>query len=589
MKNVFKSIGFARGLPSKLVELSQQASRYSDQLYQFGQVTDKEFVILAESVSSIQTCIQNTIGQTQKLGESLDGCSEENAFRSAFEIGKRAIELVHSSSGVEFALSNQFELIDSLVSECETIKSEFDHNQVIFRSLATGFAIESARCDEEAQAVFRTVVSDFHRIDESIAKTLDSGFSELQAVLKEMDDIRRAWDAEFNGSENTVERQLESIREEIHRIETILTPCVADCSDIKNTLEEIELAISPIIICLQNQDIVRQKLEHIANALNEIERIASPACKGKPRKQRLSELFAHSSVQGRQLDYAVDLLAETGEQAFSSIADAQAKSDAVAQRLGALQDTLFHQFGTSSIAFAFGQQIEELSRITEFSGRVHQQLAQIDQRIVKVVQVYNREISSRQQDIRLIALNAQVAASRLEEGGALERLAQETSVVSEANQRTSKKLSSALENALEQLRSTRESSVAHVEVLNKDRQELFESSQDIDARLQHHISGTISETRALLDASNRNASTIQDLPQRLSFPQRLQTEFTPIRETLREINAISLKLVGKRELPQEVQASLNEHRERYTMQTERALHDQTFAQISNASGFTSFN
>lgn len=592
MKNLLNKLKQGRDIPNALAVAAKRAAKYNDHLYNFGQVTDREFVILADSVSSIQSCIQETVDQTNKLAVSLDGNSQENAFRSAFEVGKRAIELVHSSAGVEFTLNNQFELINQLVVDCEQIKTEFDHNQVIFRSLATGFAIESSRCEVESQNVFKTVVSDFHRIDKSITETLESGFNELRAVLKEMGDIRKAWEKEVNGSENTIERQLEGIRGEIHKIETDLAPCLQDCSEIKESLESIEVAIMPLIVCLQNQDIVRQKLEHVGKALSEIGEIAdasSELASGKNRKTRLSELYAHSSVQRKQLDYALGLLQDSSTQAFSGIEGAQGQSNSVAQKLGRLQDLLHRKFGSGNVAFAFGRQIQELSKITEFSERIQKQLSTIDERIVRVVDVYNREISLRQQDIRLIALNAQVAASRLTEGGALERLAQETSLVSNANRSTSSKLSSTLETALEELRVTRDASIAHVEVLNKDRTELFEMSQNIDTLLQNHINGTIRETRELLERSKKNADEIVQLPSRLTFHKRLDSEFVPVQELLEQLQTLSKKHLGKRGMPKEFQATLNEHRNRYTMNTERKLHDETFDQISSENEFISFN
>lgn len=575
-------------LPASLVQAANDASHHAGKLFDFGQLTDREFVVLAETVSSIQESIQNIATQADNLKASLDGNAEENAFHAAFDVGKRSIELVHSSTGVEFALNNQFELIDELVQDCQTIKDEFDQNQVTFRFLATGFAIESARCDIEHQAVFKTVVSDFHRIDSSITKTLEGGFSELQSVLKEMDSIRRSWNSETGGANNTIDAQLERIRQEIHRIETLLAPCVIGCDQIKDALENIELALSPIIVCLQNQDIVRQKLEHVATALDQIQDLANVNSAGHTRRERIGELFAHASVQSKQLDYALNLLSDAADQAFGGINQAQSESVQVANQLDELQNRLHRQFGTGDVAFAFGKQIQELSNITEFSESIQEKLADIDTRIVKVVEVYNKEINSRQQDIRLIALNAQVAASRLEEGGALERLAQETSIVAEANRQTSSKLSNLLSTALEKLRFTREASLSHVETLNLEKSTLFESSKNIDLRLRNHICETIRETKALVSQTASNNHTIKGLAGRLSFPRLLDSAFEPMKKQLSLLQDASRKALGRKGVCDGVKKSMDGHRARYTMHTERALHDETFSEISERETSTTF-
>lgn len=533
-------------------------------LHDFGSATDREFTDLAHSVSALLARIAELQARNDETLQLLSRESNDNAFDDAFAIGKRSIELVHSSVGVDYILAAQFESLDRLVEKCQRVRADFDKNRVKFRCLSVGFAIEAARCDTEHQAVFKTVAADFQRIDSTMEVTIESGFEELMRILAQMRHCRDQWKQNTQSGNACIATRLDSIRSTIFRIESDLAPCIDSCSQIKQLAQSLSSSLAPVLMGLQCQDMTRQKLEHVASALENLD------------NEKPATLTTQATLLSALLADARNLFDDSARTVMDGVSNALAQSDLLEVQLSNLQDTLLQRFGHGQLASSFGKEIKELAALTDASAAVHLQIADLDERIAAVIELFTTDIANRQQDIRLIALNAQVAASRLLSGGALERLAQETSIVANENEKTSDLLSTTLQNALVEIRDSRGASVLQLDCLNSERATISLCTEDIDTRLTAFIQTAIDSSQSAAKRSRETTSSIRALTANLTFSQQIAIAFDPASQALAQLAAAC---GTRRATPPSRDSArrLEAQRLSYTMETERVLHDRACA------------
>ncbi len=555
----------------RLRDATRACAEASSRLKSFGSVTDLEFASIANSVSALLARIGELQSRNAATLQLLTRQTDDNAFDQAFAIGKRSVELVHSCLGVDFILAAQFESLDRLVENCQQIKSEFDKNRVKFRCLSVGFAIEAARCVTGHQAVFKTVAADFHRIDSSMESTIEKGFEELMSILAQMRQCRDLWSQNAKQGNDSIASRLDSIRSTIFRIETDLVPCVDSCSEIQELAQNLSSSFVPVLMHLQSQDMTRQKLEHIATALDDI--ASAPPSALHTQARLLASLLAD----------ARSLFDDSAQAVVNGVANALEQSDLLELQLSKLQNTLLEHFGRGQLAQSFGNEIKELAALTDASAAVHLKIADLDERIANIVHLFTTDIANRQQDIRLIALNAQVAASRLLSGGALEKLAQETSLVSDENETTSQLLSATLQNALAEIRDSRVASTLQLDALNAERAIIAQRTENIDTALSEFIQTAIDSSQSAAERSSETISCIRNLTTSYTFPQRIAETFDPAAAALASL-ADATRSVSAEPLSRESVQRLQAQRLSYTMETERALHDRACAPATHQTG-----
>lgn len=550
-------------------------------LIDFGKKSDLEFVEITKGLARLQNVISELQTQSREISSYLSPTNQDSVFSNTFATGKQAIELVHSSLGMEYALQEQFEALEALMLSSEKIKNDFQQNRVIFRSLSVGFAMEAARCDAEHQAVFKTVASDFQRIDATIEGTIQGSFEEIGKLLSQLKKYKEKWLESIGGSHDSLDGRLSKIRADIYKIELDLAPCFQSSEAFSTAVGALSQSLVPILVSLQSQDITRQRLEHVVSAL---EKLVRPEVRKLPKNQLIAETLLTAKLQQKQLSETRSLISESSEQALMGIHSSLMASEQVARQLQSLQNELNDRFGDSKVAFTFRENIDAISRITQATQTVHAEISDLDGKIRAIIDRFNTEIAEQQHDIRLIALNAQVAAARLQEGGALECLAKETAIVAAANQKTSNGLAVALDTALCKLSQARDLSIAQVEALEKEREVLEKNTQDIDTKLIDFITSTFEKSNQMQLKSAESKAGILQLLNGLTFPNRIDSDLSPALRSIDFLVSVCQEKRGGKALAHQTIERMKKDAGQYTMQSERELHMQACAEIAGGAG-----
>ena len=151
-------------------------------LKELDQCAGDEFVLLAEALGAMDMQLSELGTKAAELDNLLEGRGEERAHDSAFALYKRSVDLVHSSIGI--ALSQEEELT-SLETRLLKDRQHFSENNTLYRVLGLNFRAEAARVDAENRAIFNTVASDMSSMETRKNKTIETVFSELEAIISE--------------------------------------------------------------------------------------------------------------------------------------------------------------------------------------------------------------------------------------------------------------------------------------------------------------------------------------------------------------------------------------------------------------------
>ena len=259
------------------------------------------------------------------------------------------------------------------------------------------------------------------------------------------------------------------------------------------------------------------------------------------------------------------------------MADLAAVAEMLLTRFNAMNGTAARAFGDCRIATLFQDEIRNLSQIVQQSEQTNQKLSRLVDRIEQIVDVFAHEIGKHEFDVRLVALNAQIAAARLSSADALNKLAEESIHVSDENARGTQALATGLAETLTLLREIKREAADFLRVVTTEKVALENNAVLVGGKLHRLTEGaqqTASEmNRDFVAAHDEMARLVDDI----RFPQEIDSACSPaaqlcldlVRQT--DANATA-------ELGDTMRLRLAEHQKRYTMTTERESHASSIAE-----------
>jgi len=323
--------------------------------------------------------------------------------------------------------------------------------------------------------------------------------------------------------------------------------------------------IGKIVVATQYQDITRQQIEHISDALDEIRREFDDAGNAQPTcETELAGFVGHAGlVQCRQMDVVadeVDKASKTIVEGMRRILDG-AGSLARCQRMA--------ESSGDDLVEAFRNDIRSVTGLDEAGSAISDELATWTGPNVQMLSEFAAESRRYSADIRLAAINAQVHACRAHRGEVLEVLAS-------------------------RLRSAADASLGIIDQMSRVRVDIIRDlSGDLD-QLRHaaiaegnELRQEIGRVTAMLEQVQtdvrRKAAELTSLHKKLTEDTQMTISQTDLQGTvvspvLRAKSAIEA-LVGSLELDEQarsdstVRGRIAALRQSYTVERERNVHD----------------
>lgn len=558
------------------IEQSQAA------LLDFGQETDAEFTELAKGLSELNNRFTSIREQAESLDELLHQRDKDNILASAYQVYKSSVDLVHASMGIAISEQQQMGQVEEALTHACRVRETFTRNNLLLRIITMSIRMEASRVDAENQSVFLNVAAAIATIDGKIAKTTEEAFGRIEEVIAEARQERNALHGLEQSLQGRAQQSIDKLQQELVDYKAALIPCAELSCKVGELFAQSGPLTLQVITSLQYQDIVRQQLEHVSAGFEDIS--THLRCLGTSStsntKPELGFLHHAACVQQAHLNSSRADIEKAGTEVSSGIGQLLDIGSQLIGNFTEMEKAAQAAFGRSRIAELFKHEIRQLTLIADQSEKANAKISRLVERIDEVVRVFSQEISSHEFEVKIVSLNAQIAAARMSAANALNKLAEESNLASDANATATAELTRELQSCLSQLQRIKKDADEFMLIVTREKDEL-----EVNA---NRVSGQLASLGAQIgDRSSqvrREFASVQEaqneLLGRLRFRELIQTSYGPALQACEKLRAATHTFALPEDLTAEGLRKLSAHQSRYTMERENELHSNALGKKS---------
>jgi hypothetical protein len=549
--------------------IADQTEAAAGALSRFGQESDEAFTALARGTGELNRRYGNLRERAHALDLLLRGEDEDQALSAAYLLYKNALDLAHSSVGIAIAEQEQMHQLGQALRRVCGYRDSFQRNHLMLRILAMTMRMEAAGLPAAEQSTFVTIAAAVSEIDEKIVLSTEAAFTRIETIIGESTANLTQSTTLEQSLHRCAEESVGRIQTELDSLKAALSPCAEQSREIIQLIAQTAPQTMAVIQSLQHQDIVRQQLDHVAAGFHDLRTHLQ-----QPDRSAGDAAYVHRAacVQRAHLRGSrVEI-----ERAIASVcAGLQAlleTSVPLASCFEALESGATQTFAQSRLAGIFSHEIHQLVDIADRSESANDNSARLVERIEALVDVFSKEIGSHELDVKIVALNAQIASAHTVAAESLNRIAQETVLVADNNAAVTTQLTDELRLCLQSLQGIKSSSAAFLEIASRERSELQTSVSRVSEKL-HRLSSRVQSEVASVSAEIREVrAETEQLLAGMRLSELVESCYAPGEALCETILAATDDHRGAGALDAETQRRLERHRSRYTMVKENAAH-----------------
>jgi methyl-accepting chemotaxis protein len=540
-----------------------------------------------------------------RLGKALDGFNT-----AAVVVSREASDLAELTAGdaVGNASAKLASNLDRLGRECENAiagqditnldaiaevgskltASIRDFTRLVKHLTMLGIAtrIESARLGSHGLG-FSTLADDVEKLAGKIASSsevisrraleLTSQCHEASVSLADMDQARKACSLSA----------LDLLASDLDALDSLTESSRKTAAEIAEEAAGMVHSVSAAVLSMQFHDIIRQQLEHVAEAAQEAKAMAvdGPQTQGGHDAQDWEELAGWMRsvlvLQQSQLGNAKERFSEAMQSLGASLRDIAMRVQSMASQAGSVAN---QESGQEGVLGQIEAEVRGISQSLRDYAGLQQKMASVMNEVGNSIRDMSSSVSEIEEvgsEIELIALNASVKAAHTgEEGKAL-------GVLASAIQKLSVDARGQTDTIMELLASVDSTSLALIDI-NKEI-----AGGNVFEEAVAELDNEVANLKSLGERSAFSASRVQGLASQLSgeientvetleFQQKLIGSMSEAETLLREL-VQELDSVLPAGAPLSQSPKLREMLDRYTMDAERLVHENALGITMNAS------
>lgn len=556
-------------------QFAPEVAAAQEALVEFGRCSSDEFTQIAEDVSALHSRLGEVRTKAEQLDAILQETDEDRALTSAFELFKRSVDLAHASIGIALSQEEQMELMEERLLQN---RNRFAKNSLMFRVLVMNIRAEAARIPSTDRAVFVAVAGEMDAMERQMSATVETAFTKLETIVREAVTGRILLQNLKETLHDNAQRSIGLLRAELDRIKSGLAPCVQGSKEITALLAQARTQTGALITSLQYQDIVSQQLAHVSQGFDDMAGDLEPAENALPDLSYLHHAARvqrnHLGTSRRAIQDASDRIGEAGRALLGTGA-------ALVSHFSAMEKVADAVFRESQVGEKFKTETEILVKIAGQSEITNDRIARLLDRIEESVRVFSTEIRHHELEVQLVALNAQIAAARMPDARALNKLAEETAQLSHNAADLTRMMREQLGETLVHLTVMRKEGEEVRETIGREKSELAGGSLIVTAKLArfndriHRSSG---EASSQFEVAYRQ---VRDLLPALQFPHLIATSFDTAEGLCENLLAATADFAHGT-ISEAGAQRIAVHESRYTMKEEREAHSAAIAVTTSA-------
>ena len=390
---------------------------------------ETEFLATGQALTHLAKQLNQIQKECQSLTDLTLGQSQDAAVQFAFQLLKKAEDLVLASY-------DQYDHVFAAFSELQRWLTHLpkQHNELMrvllpLNFITTSLRIEASRHPTDVRDVFSTLGTEVNRMVNEVRGTLDRQFEELASSEKIARVLMEHISASIQHHRKEIAFTLATSRNHLRALNEALTSSGAGATELARQNQAVTQHICSIVMAQQCQDITRQKIEHIGEAMDDMRdhldgaRLA--ACGTDPDPRQF--IFRATKIQLQQVQSVFEELNRAADSLKSGMQSLRAEAGIAAEAAVKVGDTTLDAKVASQSQASMG---EILAIIKQAVQKIADILAAFELLQARFVNCTNKAIELAG-DVRYAALNAQVFAICAPDGATLEVLAGRMRVISD--------------------------------------------------------------------------------------------------------------------------------------------------------------
>lgn len=398
---------------SERAEWARRLEEEKQALAHFVQATETEFLATGRGLNELARSVQQTSEVCDTLARLATGEVQDAAVQFAFQLLKKAEDLVLASYD---QYDHVFVTFDALNASLAGLRKQ---HEALLRVLApltfitVAFRVEASRQPVEVREIFYSLAADIVQAVNEVRRSLERQFEELGASEQIARRLIENVSTSVRQHRRMVAATLETSRGHLRQMNDALAKSGLGATDLSTRNRAIMGHVGSIVMAQQCQDITRQKIEHIQHAMDEI-RTHLP-------ELRTGDSFVADAavIQSRQLQSVFDELDAAAAGVVAGIDGLRREAAAAAATAAQVGGTAL----TSDIGRACQQSFGDILTV------IRDAVAQIAHVLAAFRPLQDRFVNCTTKatelarKIRYDALNAQIFAIHAPSGATLEVLA----------------------------------------------------------------------------------------------------------------------------------------------------------------------
>lgn len=560
---------------SRLRQPMQQLLSESRRVETTTRELESRFLEIGADIETMAGLSGDLVSRSERLLALATGQSSgEDILSAAVEELRRPVEFLEVSRTRWADIVTRLREHLRLVGEVRRMEACLERAVAPLRFIQTFFRIESAILPVEVQHVFSSLTQDIGELHHRVVVLFSEQFLSLRKAEQTVESLVKRLELQLRAHETLVIEKKKLIEDAMVNLKQMLEENRAVDIRLTGTTRDIDRDVGRIVTSLQFQDITRQKLEHVKEALERItadfDGVEGRGSAG-PRTsaaEGLSRINEASRIQVAQLDAVRSDLSKAEKEIVEAVRG-------IHQRVGTLDEECITLRNFRSISVSQDgvvqvvlNTLEEVRALTATMLAVHTETYETIRPLESLTSNLTDVMRNLSNNIRLIALNAQIQATQIGEGTGLEVLSQRTCTISDeanaVNERAAAeldRLTAGFERMVQESRELRE-------LIDGEQRWLGEQGTRLEARLHQYRDSTLEVFREVDELAAKLREHTKGCQVHLDFAAWATEEIQPLRDLLQSIAAGS----DGWKTDTSVAVSGSSDGSTYTMQAEREVH-----------------
>lgn len=459
-------------------------------LQAFTTAMEEEFLTLGTLLRKITTLAGQVRERSDEVMSAAAGRTEDAAIQFAFQLLKKAEDLVQASREQHANVAGVFE---KMHVDLRLIARE---REVLMQTLSplettnTQFRIQACAFDENTRSQFFTLADSIGEIVRNVQTAVGERFEELDRTGQAAGELVDRLTALAAQQKTDTEAMLAATRDHLSSLNQALLSSEAAARSMSQSGEKIAGGVGKTIVALQCQDMARQKLQHISAAIDEMIAHLAPGSASGFRGAQATDcrhfLAGAAGVQLGQLSSVFEQLEQAASQIGQGLEEVQTEAKCFAE--GALHSGAAALDGR--IISQAIQSIHAVLGVIENAVTSIRGVVDLVQKLKSTFSDCTSQILNLALGLRMVALNAQIFAAHVDAGTALEVVARNTRFIAD-------------------------DAMHHLDGISARVTELVDSVEDLEQRLCDYRELAVMEQKLLADESSESEKKLRNLEQEL--------------------------------------------------------------------------